>query len=124
MSNLNTTSFSEPITDPDILAGIEALPTPDDLPCDDGEPMETPRHRQQMEMLIQSLTPTGPSGPSITSGGICLSITTRSSATVFATTDFFLVLDVQNHERKSWVVWYEGMRFPDVIIELLSDSTP
>src|SRR5262249_54864048 len=25
--------------------------------------------------------------------------------------------------RKSWVVWQEGMRFPDIIIELLSDST-
>ena len=37
--------------------------------------------------------------------------------------DFFLVLDVSNRERKSWVVWQEGMRFPDVIIELLSDTT-
>jgi hypothetical protein len=35
---------------------------------------------------------------------------------------FFLVLDVDNRERKSWLVWWEG-RFPDVIIELLSDST-
>jgi Putative restriction endonuclease len=33
------------------------------------------------------------------------------------------VLDVDDRERKSWVVWQEGMRFPDVIIELLSDST-
>jgi Uma2 family endonuclease len=37
--------------------------------------------------------------------------------------DFFLVLDVVNRERKSWVVWQEGIRFPDVIIELLSDIT-
>jgi hypothetical protein len=37
--------------------------------------------------------------------------------------DFFLVLNVEDRERKSWVVWREGMRFPDVIIELLSDST-
>jgi hypothetical protein len=37
--------------------------------------------------------------------------------------DFFLVLNVEDRERKSWVVWFEGMRFPDVIIELLSDST-
>ena len=36
---------------------------------------------------------------------------------------FFLVLDVEKRERKSWVVWQEGMRFPDVIIELLSDTT-
>jgi Uma2 family endonuclease len=37
--------------------------------------------------------------------------------------DFFLVLDVDTRERKSWVVWQEGYRYPDVIIELLSDST-
>lgn len=37
--------------------------------------------------------------------------------------DFFLVLDVEDRERKSWVVWQERMRFPDVVIELLSDST-
>jgi Uma2 family endonuclease len=37
--------------------------------------------------------------------------------------DFFLVLDVEDRERKRWVVWQEGMRFPDVIIELLSDTT-
>ena len=37
--------------------------------------------------------------------------------------DFFLVLNVEDRERRSWVVWFEGMRFPDVIIELLSDST-
>jgi hypothetical protein len=33
------------------------------------------------------------------------------------------VLDVEERERQSWVVWQEGMRFPDLIIELLSDST-
>ena len=45
-------SFSEPITEPDILESIRALPTEDDLPCDDGEPLETPRHRDQMILLI------------------------------------------------------------------------
>jgi len=36
---------------------------------------------------------------------------------------FFLVLDVEKRERKSWVVWQENMQFPDLTIELLSDST-
>src|SRR5688500_6663555 len=36
---------------------------------------------------------------------------------------FFIVLNVVDRERKSWVAWQEGMRFPDVIIELLSDTT-
>ena len=37
--------------------------------------------------------------------------------------DFFVVKGVDNHHRKSWVVWEEGGKYPDLIIELLSDST-
>lgn len=38
--------------------------------------------------------------------------------------DFFLVRgDVMRAPRNSWVVWAEGGRYPDLIIELLSDST-
>ena len=36
--------------------------------------------------------------------------------------DMFVVLDVPPRERKSWVVWEEG-KGPDVVIELLSEST-
>ena len=41
----------------------------------------------------------------------------------FSGPDFFLVRDVDREPRKSWVVWEEGGRYPDLIIELLSDST-
>ena len=37
--------------------------------------------------------------------------------------DFFLVKDVTNQPRNSWVVWEEDGRYPNLIIELLSDST-
>lgn len=37
--------------------------------------------------------------------------------------DFFLVKGTQNYARRSWVVWEEDGRYPDLIIELLSDST-
>jgi Uma2 family endonuclease len=36
---------------------------------------------------------------------------------------FFLVKDVTNQPRNSWVVWEEDGRYPNLIIELLSDST-
>ena len=36
--------------------------------------------------------------------------------------DFFVVTGTTRRHRTSWVVWEEG-RFPDLIIELLSDST-
>jgi Uma2 family endonuclease len=37
--------------------------------------------------------------------------------------DFFLVKDTEKRPRTSWVVWEEDGRYPDLIIELLSDST-
>lgn len=37
--------------------------------------------------------------------------------------DFFLVREVANHPRPSWVVWEEGGKYPNLIIELLSEST-
>ena len=37
--------------------------------------------------------------------------------------DFFLVKSAQKYPRKSWVVWEEDGKYPDLIIELLSDAT-
>lgn len=37
--------------------------------------------------------------------------------------DFFLVKNTTRSPRNSWVVWEEDGRYPDLIIELLSDST-
>ncbi len=37
--------------------------------------------------------------------------------------DFFLVKNTPKEPRNSWVVWEEDGRYPDLIIELLSDST-
>jgi Uma2 family endonuclease len=116
-------SFSEPITEPDILESIRALPTEDDLPCDDGEPMETPRHRDQMILLIESLKLHWADRQGYYVGGNMFVHYDPQNQRRSRGPDFFLVLDVEERERKSWVVWQEGMRFPDLIIELLSDST-
>lgn len=37
--------------------------------------------------------------------------------------DFFLVQGVERRPRRSWTVWLEGGRYPDLIIELLSETT-
>ena len=37
--------------------------------------------------------------------------------------DFFVVSGTDGHPRKSWVVWEEDGKYPNIIIELLSDST-
>lgn len=116
-------SCSEPITDPEVLESIKALPTEDDLPCDDGEPMETPRHREQMNILIESLNVHWADRTTYYVGGNMFVHYDPQNKRRFRGPDFFLVLDVEARERKSWVVWQEGMRFPELIIELLSDST-
>lgn len=41
----------------------------------------------------------------------------------FRGSDFFLVKDTEKRPRNSWVVWEEDGRYPDLIIELLSEST-
>jgi len=47
MSLLEKFSFGELMTYQEILENIAALPTEEDLPCNGGEPMETPRHRSR-----------------------------------------------------------------------------
>ena len=37
--------------------------------------------------------------------------------------DFFVVLNTERRERKSWVVWAEDGKYPNLILEVLSDST-
>src|SRR5258708_3202014 len=124
MNPLDTESVTEPFIDPEVVASFHALPTEEDLPCDDGEPMETARHRDQMILLIESLKAYWAVRQDYYVGGNMFVHYTLEQQRQFRGPDFFLVLDVDGtRERKGWVVWHGGMRFPDGIIELLSDST-
>jgi Uma2 family endonuclease len=111
------------LVEPDLKESFRSLPTEDELPCDDGEPMETARHRDQMILLIESLKAHWTDREDYYVGGNMFIHYNPLDKHYMRGPDFFLVLDTDPHERKSWVVWQEGMRFPDVIIELLSDST-
>lgn len=49
---------------------------------------------------------------------------TQKKSVDFRGPDFFVALDVDGaRDRKSWVVWEEGGRYPNVIVELLSPTT-
>ena len=37
--------------------------------------------------------------------------------------DFFVVLGTDNHPRRSWILWAEEGKYPNLIVELLSNST-
>lgn len=96
-----------------------------DLPYDDGEPMDTPRHRQQMNLLITSPELAWYDRDDFFAGGnmfvyFDLSQTVKND---FRGPDVFVVLDTTRRERRSWVVWGEDGRTPTVVIELTSPST-
>ncbi|HEY8946413.1 MAG TPA: Uma2 family endonuclease [Polyangiaceae bacterium] len=100
-------------------------PSSDELPFDDGEPMESDRHVQQMLALIQSLDDAWKERDDFYVGGnmFLYFSETQSGRNDFRGPDVFVVLNTTRRERKSWVVWEEGGKAPDVIIELLSEST-
>jgi Uma2 family endonuclease len=105
----------------------EAIPLPPtDLPYDDGEPLESNRHRIGMNVLIASLHQAYQGRNDYYSSGNMFVY--YSSAQVknkdFRGPDFFVVLNVDGTlERRSWIVWEEKGRYPDVIVELMSPST-
>ena len=105
---------------PDILLP----PTQAELPYDDGIPMETARHKAQMDLLIDALIPWLEQREDGYVGGnmfVYYSLAQVRNKD-FKGPDFFAVLGVPKGERKSWVVWEEE-KAPDVVIELLSEST-
>jgi Uma2 family endonuclease len=99
---------------------------PTDLVFDDGEPLETNRHRIAMNVLIRSVQQALSDRKDFFVGGNMFVYYSRNQAMNrdFRGPDFFVVLDVDgDRERQGWVVWEEDGRYPDVIIELLSAST-
>lgn len=104
--------------------GLTLPPTQYELPCDDGVPMETQRHKLQMDMLIDTLSSwLEARDDGYVAGNMFVYFSLAQIRTQdFRGPDFFAVLGVPKKERLSWVVWEEG-KAPDIVIELLSEST-
>lgn len=99
---------------------------PTDLIFDDGEPMESNRHRIAMNVLIRSINQAFTNRDDFFAGGnmFVYYSSTQVRNRDFKGPDFFVVLDVDGvRERQGWVVWEENGRYPDVIVELMSPST-
>lgn len=99
---------------------------PTDLIFDDGEPLESNRHRIAMNLLIRSLQQAWLDRENYFVGGNMFVYYSRSQVRNrdFKGPDFFVVLNVDGTQsRQGWVVWDENGRYPDVIIELMSPST-
>jgi len=99
---------------------------PTDLIFDDGEPLESNRHRIAMNVLIEGVHQAYQGRDDYFTGGNMFVY--YSSRQVrdrdFRGPDFFVALDVDGtKERQGWVVWEEEGRYPDAIVELMSPST-
>jgi Uma2 family endonuclease len=107
-----------------IPADVARAPTEDELPSDDGIPMETQRHVLQLQLLMDPLLLHWAERQDVFVGGNMFVYFSPEQVRNrdFRGPDFFVVLNVPRREHKSWVVWQEG-KGPDVVIELLSEST-
>ncbi|MDZ8094386.1 MAG: Uma2 family endonuclease [Nostoc sp. DedQUE05] len=97
---------------------------PGDLYSDE-PPLETDLHRLQMTLLIQCLEWLWQNRKDFyASGNLTIYYSPRQRKSEnFRGPDFFVVLGTERKPRKSWVVWEEDGKYPNVIIEIISDST-
>ncbi len=99
---------------------------PTDLIYDDGEPLESNRHRIAMNALIEAVHQANLGRNDYFAGGnmFIYFSSKQVKSQDFRGPDFFVVLDVDGtKERKSWILWEEQGRYPDVIVELISPTT-
>jgi Uma2 family endonuclease len=88
-------------------------------------PLETDLHRDQIDLLIRLLRWYWQDRQDFyVSGNITIYYSPRQRKSEnFRGPDFFVVLGTERKPRKSWVVWEEEGKYPNVIVELLSEST-
>lgn len=102
------------------------LPRGDMLPTEDGEPLESPWHRAEINLLLESLDLHWRDRTDYYAGGNMFIYFSAEQARNrdYRGPDFYVVKGVDGtKERGAWIVWEEGRRYPDMIIELLSPST-
>lgn len=97
---------------------------PSDLWSDE-PPLESDLHRQQIDFLIDCLNWWWRERNDFyTSGNLTIYYSPdQIKSRDFRGPDFFVVLGTERKPRKSWVLWAEQGKYPNVIVEILSDST-
>ena len=109
------------------VGGVKAPPGQNELPYDDGEPMESAFHDAQDALLKDTLLDAWSERTDVYVAGnqFVYFSELQVKSNDFRGPDVFVVLDARDRaeERKSWVAWEEDGKLPDVVIEVTSEST-
>jgi Uma2 family endonuclease len=91
----------------------------------DEPPLETDFHRNQIDLLIRLLKYWWQDRPDFyISGNLTVYYNEQQlKKRDFRGPDVFIVLGAEKRDRRSWAIWEEGGKYPNVVIELLSSST-
>ncbi|OUL23210.1 Uma2 family endonuclease [Nostoc sp. 106C] len=110
--------------DPDQGIQEDVILPPGDLYSDE-PPLETELHLEQIMLLLKCLKWLWRDRTDFYAAGnltIYYSLNKLKTES-FRGPDFFVVLDTERKTRKSWVVWEEDGKYPNLILEILSEST-
>ncbi|MEH2267786.1 MAG: Uma2 family endonuclease [Nostoc sp.] len=102
----------------------EVIFPPGDILSDE-PPLESDLHREQIDLLIRILKLWWRDRQDFyASGNLTIYYSpNQKKSEYFRGPDFFVVLGTQKKDRKSWVVWQEDGKYPNLIVEILSSST-
>jgi Uma2 family endonuclease len=116
-------TIAEALESPQGISSDVIFP-PGDLYSDE-PPLETELHLRQIILLLTCLEWLWKDRNDFyAAGNLTIYYSPRQlKSEFFRGPDFFVVLGCQRQTRKSWVVWEEDGKYPNVILEILSDST-
>ncbi|MEH1872063.1 Uma2 family endonuclease [Nostoc sp.] len=102
----------------------EVIFPPGDILSDE-PPLESDLHREQIDLLIRILKLWWREREDFyASGNLTIYYSpNQKKSEHFRGPDFFVVLGTEKKDRKSWIVWQEDGKYPNVIVEILSSST-
>ncbi|MCC5621445.1 Uma2 family endonuclease [Nostoc sp. CHAB 5715] len=108
----------------DNISKDEVIFPPGDILSDE-PPLESDLHREQIDLLIRILKLWWRERQDFyASGNLTIYYSpNQKKSEHFRGPDFFVVLGTEKKDRKSWVVWQEDGKYPNVIVEILSSST-
>jgi Uma2 family endonuclease len=91
----------------------------------DEPPLETDFHRDQIDLLIRLLKYHWQDRSDFyISGNLTIYYNKQQlKSRDFRGPDVFIVLGAEKRNRRSWAIWEEGGKYPNVVIELLSSAT-